>query len=49
MIFRKKNNYPMIMKIYVYALHANTYLHKKFGTVLIKIKCPLNLHAFFFN
>jgi len=29
------------MKLFVYALHANTSLHKKFGTVLIILTCYL--------
>ena len=35
------------MKLYVYALHAKINLHKKFGSVLIKINCSLNLDAFY--
>jgi hypothetical protein len=34
------------MKICVYALHAYTYLHKKFGTVLIIINWLMNLSVF---
>jgi hypothetical protein len=35
MIFINKNIDPLIMKLFVYALHAYTCLHKKFGTILI--------------
>jgi hypothetical protein len=45
--FINKNINPVIMKSYVYDLHANTCLYKKFGTVLININCPLNLNAFY--
>jgi hypothetical protein len=35
MFFVDKINYALIMKLFVYALNANSYLHKKFGTILI--------------
>ena len=35
MIFVVKNVNPLIMKLFVYPLHANIYLHKLFGIVLI--------------
>ena len=34
------------MKIVVHALHAYTYLHKNFGTILININYPLILGVF---
>ena len=34
------------MKLYVYAFYAQTSLHKKFGSVLMKINYPLNLDVF---
>jgi hypothetical protein len=34
------------MKLFVYALHANTWLHKKFGPVLIKVTWLINLSMF---
>jgi hypothetical protein len=34
------------MKLFVYALHANTYLHKKFSTILIILNWLINLSVF---
>jgi hypothetical protein len=34
------------MKLFVYALHANTWLHKKFGPVLIKVTWLIHLSMF---
>jgi hypothetical protein len=34
------------MKLFVYALHANTCLHKNFGTVLIILNWLINLNVF---
>jgi len=47
MIFINKNINPVTMKICEYALHANTCLHKMFGTIWININCALNLNAFY--
>ena len=46
MLFINKNNNPLIMKLFVYALHVNTCLHKKFGTVLIILTWLTNLSVF---
>lgn len=43
MIFINKNINPMVMKIYVNALHINTWLHKSFGNVLTCIAWLNNL------
>ena len=34
------------MKLVVYALHANTYLHKNLGTILINVAWLINLHKY---
>jgi hypothetical protein len=36
MIYRNKNINPVIMKFCEYALHDNTYLHKKFEIILME-------------
>jgi hypothetical protein len=46
MIFVDKNIDPFMMKQCVYALHAYTCLHKKFGTILINITWLINLSMF---
>ena len=43
MIFVDENNNPLIMKLFVYALHAYIYLHKKFDTILIILNWLINL------
>jgi len=46
MIFVDKNNNPLIMKLFVYALHAYTYHQKKFGTILINGTWLINLSVY---
>jgi hypothetical protein len=49
MIFVGKNINPLIMKTCVYALYANTCLHKKFGTILIIFNYMLNTMLYLIN
>ena len=46
MIFIGSNNYALIIKLFVYGLHANTCPHKKFGTVLTFMNWLINLNLF---
>jgi hypothetical protein len=46
MIFTDKNINLLILKLFVYALHANTCLHKNYDTVLIILTCLINLNVF---
>ena len=43
MIFVDENNNTLIMKLFVYALHAYICLHKKFDTILIILNWLINL------
>jgi len=46
MIFVDENNNTLIMKLFVYALHAYICLHKKFVTFLIILNWLINLSVF---
>jgi hypothetical protein len=46
MIFINKNIDPLTINFFVYALHAYTYLHKKFGIILIILNLLINLNVF---
>ena len=46
MIFVDKSINPFMMKLFVNAIHAYTYLHKKFGTVLINVTWLINISMF---
>jgi hypothetical protein len=46
MHFVDENNNHLITELFVYALHAYVYLHKKFDIVLIILNWLINLSVF---